>query len=179
MGIYRDEAHAVRRAMAVERLGDPKPAGWQMQYRPGYLEGFASGGGCDVLSRDEMLNQDSQTRALIHRCLLPEQWWVLVALYEANDSEREAACMRLAAAVQTPADALFKGVAIGTYAFADKRRKAKIIPIAHWTLLEDTPERTLRRWRKDIHDALEALRRSAMLHLQRVLKDAGLIGEHV
>lgn len=178
MGIYRDEVHAVKRAMTVDRLGQPKPAGWQMQYRPGFLEGFASSD-CEAMSRDDMRDQDSQARALIHRCLLPEQWWALVALYALDDAEREAACLCLAAAVQTPADALFKGVAIGTWAFADKRRKAKAIPIAHWTLLEDTPERSLRRWRKDIHDALEALHRSAMLHLQRVLKDAGLIGEHV
>lgn len=172
---YRDEQHAAARAMSVDNLAAPKPANWQRQHRSGFVEEITKTfSDCEALCRSEMLLQDSMTRALIHQAVSEPQWLVLVALYDANDSDRVKACERLAVMVESPADFLFRGMAVGTWVFRHVRKEAK--NISEWDL-HGTPERTLRRWRKDIRDQLDGWRAGALTHLQRVFKDAGLIGE--
>lgn len=174
MSVYRDEDHAVRRAMSVDLLAAPEPAHWQKLYRPGFVEHESSrpAGGAQ-LSRTEMRDQDTITRSLIHRAVSERQWLVLTALYAVSDKERLAACESLAAEIESPADPLFRGMAVGTWAFHHLK---KVAVVTEWSLAE-VPERTLRRWRKDIRDQLDGWRKDALTHLQRVLSDAGLIGE--
>ena len=38
LAIYRDEQHAIIRAMAVDSISTCKPAQWQTQYSSGYVE---------------------------------------------------------------------------------------------------------------------------------------------
>ncbi len=177
MSTYRDEQHAAVRAMSVDAVSTGASSSWQKQYSPGFVESeTARPADCDSLNKIDRLLQDSMTRSLIHKAVTEPQWLVLVALYSTEDRDRVGACERLAGLVVTPGDALFRGMAVGTWAFRHIRKEAK--NVSAWDL-NGTPERTLRRWRKDIRDQLDGWRKDAMTHLQHVFKDAGLIGGDV
>lgn len=174
MPTYRDEQHATVRAMSVDAVSTCASPSWQKHHRPGFVESETSRPTeCDQLGPVDRLLQDSMTRSLIHQSVNERQWLVLVALYAAQDRDRVQACERLAELVTCPGDALFRGMAVGTWAFRHIRGEARNVNT--WDL-NGTPERTLRRWRKDVQDQLESWRKDAMTHLQRVFKDAGLIG---
>jgi hypothetical protein len=172
MSIYRDEDHAVRRAMSVDLLAAPTPPAWQKHHRPGFVEHESarptSGPG---MSRNEMHTQDCMTRALIHDALTRRQWLVMTALYAVHDNERISACEELVRLVETPADALFRCMVVGAWAFPHEAKRVGLGEIT----LQDVPERTVRRWRKDIRDQLDGWRKDALTHLSRVLDDAGLL----
>lgn len=177
MPTYRDEAHAVARGMTAELAGNPKPASWQQQYRSGHQEGFlptAQSDGLDVLDRPDRLLQDSMTRALIHQVLSEPQWLTLVLLYSINDSERIAACQRLAQLLNTGAGPRFRLWAVGTWALPKMRQQLK--EIADWDG-NATPKGTLYDWRAKIRKQLDDWRGSAFSHLQVVMAEARLILE--
>jgi len=87
--IYRNEQHAIIRAMAVDSIPSCKPAQWQTQYSSGYVEDLTKKHSeIESLSANDRLTQDSMTRARIHRNTSLSAFYAVVAKYGADEQER-------------------------------------------------------------------------------------------
>jgi hypothetical protein len=98
--VYRNEQHAIIRAMAVDSIPSCKPAQWQSQYSSGYVEDLTKKHSeVDSLSANDRLTQDSMTRARIHRNTSQSAFYAVVAKYGADEQERANAVNELVKAV--------------------------------------------------------------------------------
>jgi len=89
LAVYRDEKHAIIRAMAVDSIPSCKPAQWQQQYSSGYVEDLTKKyTETESLSATDRLTQDAMTRARIHRNTSPSAFYAVVAKYGADEQER-------------------------------------------------------------------------------------------
>lgn len=89
LAIYRDEQHAVIRAMTIDAITTCKPAQWQQQYSSGYVEDLTKKhSDLERLTLTERLTQDAMTRAKIHRSVTRGAFYSVVAKYGADESER-------------------------------------------------------------------------------------------
>jgi hypothetical protein len=164
---YRDEAHAVARALNAGE-GRPVPAKWQQQYMAGYRETPADE--TDFLSGMEKLLADSMANATIRRALTAEQYSVLVLRYAGNERERITALRALAQAVGTNAGATCRLMAIGAWAGYQSA-----LPTHTNYDQQRAAESTIRGWRWQIKKALDKMHADAMGRLGEVLKASGLI----
>lgn len=162
---YRDEAHAVSRAINCGE-GKPKPALWQSQYSSGYQVSAAAD--CDHLAGIDKLLGDSMTAARIKRSLPAVQFDVLVAKYSGSDKDQIAAINRLAGAMDTRMGPHSRILAAGSWAAVKYRG-----PVKNWDMQEVT-DKTLRQWRREAHKWLAGLHESALASLADVLKEKGL-----
>ena len=97
LAIYRDEQHAIVRAMAVDSISTCKPSQWQSQYSSGYVEDLTKKHTeTESLSANDRLTQDSMTRARIHRNTSLSAFYAVVAKYGADEQERANAVNELA-----------------------------------------------------------------------------------
>jgi len=98
--VYRNEQHAIIRAMAVDSIPSCKPAQWQTQYSSGYVEDLTKKHSeVESLSANDRLTQDSMTRARIHRNTSQIAFYAVVAKYGADEQERANAVNELVKAI--------------------------------------------------------------------------------
>jgi len=98
--VYRNEQHAIIRAMAVDSIPSCKPAQWQTQYSSGYVEDLTKKHSeIESLSANDRLTQDSMTRARIHRNTSQIAFYAVVAKYGADEQERANAVNELVKAI--------------------------------------------------------------------------------
>ena len=87
--VYRNEQHAIIRAMSVDSISTCKPAQWQQQYSSGYVEDLTKKhSDLERLTLTERLTQDAMTRARIHRVASKGGFYAMVAKYGADEQER-------------------------------------------------------------------------------------------
>lgn len=167
MGQYRDESHAATRAVNAGQ-GRPNPAQWQGLYVAGYRESPAVDS--DLLEGIDKMLGDSMTHALMHKALSDAQYQVVVLKHCGHDQDRIRAVKYLAGVVGTKAGHTCKLIAVGSWAIKGYNAPAS----ANWDQ-QDVTDRTLRGWRKQIHDELKELYGLAMGNLRGIFADAGLI----
>ncbi len=89
LAIYRNEQHAIIRAMSVDSISTCKPQSWQKQYSSGYVEDLTKKhSDLEHLTATERLTQDCMTRARIHRVASKGGFYAMVAKYGADEQER-------------------------------------------------------------------------------------------
>lgn len=117
LAIYRDEQHAVIRAMTIDAITSCKPAQWQQQYSSGYVEDLtAKHSDLERLTMTERLTQDAMTRAKIHRAVSKGSFLAIVAKYSADENERAVAINELAAMLESKATAKVRAIIIWMWA---------------------------------------------------------------
>lgn len=126
LAIYRDEQHAVIRAMTIDAITSCKPAQWQQQYSSGYVEDLThKHSDLERLTITERLTQDSMTRAKIHRAVSKGSFLAIVAKYSADDNERVKAINELANLLDTKATEKVRRLIIWMWACVAIRRGMK------------------------------------------------------
>jgi hypothetical protein len=108
LAIYRNEQHAIIRAMSVDSISTCKPQSWQKQYSSGYVEDLTKKhSDLERLTATERLTQDCMTRARIHR---------VASKYGADEQERAMAVNELVKLIDCDASSDFKRLIIWTWA---------------------------------------------------------------
>ena len=123
LAIYRNEQHAIIRAMSVDSISACKPAQWQQQYRSGYVEDLTKRhNDLEQLTATERLTQDCMTRARIHRVTSKGGFYAMVAKYGADEQERAMAVNELVKLIDCDASSDFKRLIIWTWASVKVKR---------------------------------------------------------
>ncbi len=123
LAIYRNEQHAIIRAMAVDAISTCKPAQWQKQYSSGYVEDLTKKhSDLERLTATERLTQDCMTRARIHRVASKGGFYAMVAKYGADEQERANAVNELVHLIDCDASSDFKRLIIWTWASVKIKR---------------------------------------------------------
>ncbi len=166
--IYRDEQHAVIRAVAVDAITTCKPSGWQQQYSSGYVEDLTKKhSNVESLSAEDRLTQDCMTRARIHRNVSRGAFYAVVAKYGADEQERAQAVNELVKIVEVEASDDFKRLMIWTWASIAIKRGAieALIGVC------EQSARTFFRKRKQVLEQLRKLEESALSESSVILND--------
>ena len=117
LAIYRNEQHAIIRAMSVDSISTCKPQSWQKQYSSGYVEDLTKKhSDLERLTATERLTQDCMTRARIHRTASKGGFYAMVAKYGADEQERAMAVNELVHLIDCDASSDFKRLIIWTWA---------------------------------------------------------------
>ena len=123
LAIYRDEQHAIVRAMSLDAITTCKPAQWQQQYSSGYVEDLTKlHSDLERLTLTERLTQDCMTRARIHRVASKGGFYAMVAKYGADEQERALAVNELVKLIDCDASSDFKRLIIWTWASVKVKR---------------------------------------------------------
>lgn len=123
LAIYRNEQHAIIRAMAVDAISTCKPAQWQQQYSSGYVEDLTKKhSDLERLTATERLTQDCMTRARIHRVTSKGGFYAMVAKYGADEKERAMAVNELVHLIDCDASSDFKRLIIWIWASVRVKR---------------------------------------------------------
>ena len=123
LAIYRNEQHAIIRAMSVDSISTCKPAQWQQQYSSGYVEDLTKKhSDLERLTATERLTQDCMTRARIHRTASKGGFYAMVAKYGADEQERAMAVNELVHLIDCDASSDFKRLIIWTWASVKIKR---------------------------------------------------------
>lgn len=174
LAIYRDEQHAIIRAMAVDSISTCKPSQWQSQYSSGYVEDLTKKHSeTESLSANDRLTQDSMTRARIHRNTSQSAFYAVVAKYGADEQERANAVnelVRVIACEGVSDD--FKRLIIWTWASISVKRGfvERIVNMC------DQSRATIFRKKKVIVEQLDELEKTVKSDLSAVLQDVCMQG---
>ncbi len=123
LAIYRNEQHAIIRAMSVDSISTCKPAQWQQQYSSGYVEDLTKlHSDLERLTLTERLTQDAMTRAKIHRTVSKGSFLAITAKYSVDENERIRAINELANMVESKASEKVKRLIIWMWACVAIRR---------------------------------------------------------
>jgi len=121
--VYRNEQHAIIRAMSVDSISTCKPAQWQQQYSSGYVEDLTKlHSDLEHLTATERLTQDCMTRARIHRTASKGGFYAMVAKYGADEQERAMAVNELVKLIDCDASSDFKRLIIWSWASVKIKR---------------------------------------------------------
>ena len=174
LAIYRDEQHAIVRAMSLDAITTCKPAQWQQQYSSGYVEDLTKKHSeTESLSANDRLTQDSMTRARIHRNTSQSAFYAVVAKYSADEQERANAVNELVKAVVCDGVSDdFKRLIIWTWASISVKRGfiERIVDMC------DLSRRTIFYKKKLITQQLDELEKTVSTDLSVILKDVCLSG---
>ena len=178
LAVYRNEQHAIIRAMAVDSISTCKPAQWQTQYSSGYVEDLTKKHiETESLSANDRLTQDSMTRARIHRNTSQSAFYAVVAKYGADEQERANAVNELVRVVPLSHKKLaesddFKRLIIWTWASISVKRGfiERIVDMC------DLSRRTIFYKKKLITQQLDELEKTVSTDLSVILKDVCLSG---
>ena len=174
LAIYRDEQHAIVRAMSLDAITTCKPAQWQQQYSSGYVEDLTKKHSeIESLSANDRLTQDSMTRARIHRNTSQSAFYAVVAKYGADEQERANAVNELVKAVVCDGVSDdFKRLIIWTWASISIKRGfiERIVDMC------DLSRRTIFYKKKLITQQLDELEKTVSTDLSVILKDVCLSG---
>lgn len=170
--IYRNEQHAVIRAVSVDAIPSCRPSKWQSQHHAGFVEELTKQPeAVEALSPMDRLTQDCMTRAMIHRTVSRGSFYAMVAKYGVDEQERADAVNRLVELVRVDSTDRFKRMVIWAWASVAVKRGmvSKIVEMG------DQARRTLFRKRRAILDQLEAFEDAALSDISPVLAERGLI----
>ncbi len=174
LAVYRNEQHAIIRAMAVDSIPSCKPAQWQKQYSSGYVEDLTKKHSeIESLSANDRLIQDSMTRARIHRNTSQIAFYAVVAKYGADEQERANAINELVKAVVCDGVSDdFKRLIIWTWASVSVKRGfvERIVNMC------EQSRATIFRKKRAITDQLNELEKTVSTDLSVILKDVCLSG---
>ena len=174
LAVYRNEQHAIIRAMAVDSISTCKPAQWQTQYSSGYVEDLTKKHiETESLSANDRLTQDSMTRARIHRNTSQSAFYAVVAKYGADEQERANAINELVRVVVCDGVSDdFKRLIIWTWASVSVKRGfiERIVDMC------DLSRRTIFYKKKLITQQLDELEKTVSTDLSVILKDVCLSG---
>jgi hypothetical protein len=168
--IYTSILSAIVSALAAEAIDNTSKQAWQELYQPGFEDSqdFAT------LSRSfnagslSRMDVDCWVFARLHSQLKVRHWDVLVAKYSTHRASKVRSISRLHPLIASHAPKLFVVSAVAAWAIpklkgADGKRSSDMIvlpsefyDVNRWDP-EARPERTRRRWKKGIEDALEVL----------------------
>ena len=169
LAVYRNEQHAIIRAMAVDSISTCKPAQWQSQYSSGYVEDLTKKHTeTESLSANDRLTQDSMTRARIHRNTSLSAFYAVVAKYGADEQERANAVNELVRVVVCDGVSDdFKRLIIWTWASVSVKRGfiERIVDMC------EQSRATIFRKKKAIVEQLDELEKTVKSDLSAVLKD--------
>ena len=172
--VYRNEQHAIIRAMAVDSISTCKPAQWQSQYSSGYVEDLTKKHiETESLSVNDRLTQDSMTRARIHRNTSRSAFYAVVAKYGADEQERANAVNELVKAVVCDGVSDdFKRLIIWTWASVSVKRGfiERIVDMC------DQSRATIFRKKRAITDQLNELEKTVSTDLSVILKGVCMQG---
>ena len=172
--VYRNEQHAIIRAMAVDSISTCKPSQWQSQYSSGYVEDLTKKHSeTESLSANDRLTQDSMTRARIHRNTSQSAFYAVVAKYGADEQERANAVNELVRVVVCDGVSDdFKRLIIWTWASVSVKRGfiERIVDMC------DLSRRTIFYKKKLITQQLDELEKTVSTDLSVILKDVCLSG---
>ena len=174
LAVYRNEQHAIIRAMAVDSISTCKPAQWQTQYSSGYVEDLTKKHSeIESLSANDRLTQDSMTRARIHRNTSQSAFYAVVAKYGADEQERANAINELVKAIvcEGVSDD-FKRLIIWTWASVSVKRGfvERIVNMC------EQSRATIFRKKRAITDQLNELEETVATDLSVILKDVCMQG---
>jgi len=174
LAVYRNEQHAIIRAMAVDSISTCKPSQWQSQYSSGYVEDLTkTHTETESLSANDRLTQDSMTRARIHRNTSQSAFYAVVAKYGADEQERANAVNELVRVVVCDGVSDdFKRLIIWTWASISIKRGfiERIVDMC------DLSRRTIFYKKKLITQQLDELEKTVSTDLSVILKDVCLSG---
>ena len=174
LAVYRNEQHAIIRAMAVDSISTCKPSQWQSQYSSGYVEDLTKKHTeTESLSANDRLTQDSMTRARIHRNTSQSAFYAVVAKYGADEQERANAINELVRVVVCDGVSDdFKRLIIWTWASISIKRGfiERIVDMC------DQSRATIFRKKKAIVEQLDELEKTVKSDLSAVLKDVCMQG---
>ena len=174
LAVYRNEQHAIIRAMAVDSISTCKPSQWQTQYSSGYVEDLTKKHSeVESLSANDRLTQDSMTRARIHRNTSRSAFYAVVAKYGADEQERANAVNELVRVVVCDGVSDdFKRLIIWTWASISIKRGfiERIVDMC------DLSRRTIFYKKKLITQQLDELEKTVSTDLSVILKDVCLSG---
>ena len=174
LAVYRNEQHAIIRAMAVDSIPSCKPAQWQTQYSSGYVEDLTKKHSeIESLSANDRLTQDSMTRARIHRNTSQSAFYAVVAKYGADEQVRANAVNELVKAVVCDGVSDdFKRLIIWTWASVSVKRGfiERIVDVC------EQSRATIFRKKKAIVEQLDELEKTVKSDLSAVLKDVCMQG---
>ena len=172
LAVYRNEQHAIIRAMAVDSISTCKPAQWQTQYSSGYVEALTKKHiETESLSANDRLTQDSMTRARIHRNTSQSAFYAVVAKYGADEQERANAVNELVRVVVCDGVSDdFKRLIIWTWASVSVKRGF----IERIVNMCDLSRRTIFYKKKLITQQLDELEKTVSTDLSVILKDVCL-----
>ncbi len=172
LAIYRNEQHAIIRAMSVDSISTCKPQSWQSQYSSGYVEDLTKKhSDLERLTATERLTQDCMTRARIHRVASKGGFYAMVAKYGADEQERANAVNELVRVVvcEGVSDD-FKRLIIWTWASISIKRGfiERIVDMC------EQSRATIFRKKRAITDQLNELEKTVATDLSAILKDVCL-----
>jgi len=174
LAIYRDEQHAIVRAMSLDAITTCKPAQWQQQYSSGYVEDLTKlHSDLERLTLTERLTQDAMTRAKIHRTVSKGSFLAITAKYGADEQERANAINELVRVVVCDGVSDdFKRLIIWTWASVSVKRGfiERIVDMC------DLSRRTIFYKKKLITQQLDELEKTVSTDLSVILKDVCLSG---
>jgi hypothetical protein len=174
LAVYRNEQHAIVRAMSLDAITTCKPAQWQTQYSSGYVEDLTKKHSeIESLSANDRLTQDSMTRARIHRNTSQSAFYAVVAKYGADEQERANAINELVRVVVCDGVSDdFKRLIIWTWASISVKRGfvERIVNMC------DQSRATIFRKKKVIVEQLDDLEKTVATDLSAVLKDVCMQG---
>ena len=174
LAVYRNEQHAIIRAMAVDSISTCKPAQWQSQYSSGYVEDLTKKhSDLEQLTATERLTQDCMTRARIHRTASKGGFYAVIAKYGADEQERANAINELVKAVVCDGVSDdFKRLIIWTWASISVKRGfiERIVDMC------DQSRATIFRKKRAITDQLNELEKTVATDLSVILKDVCMQG---
>lgn len=169
LAIYRNEQHAIIRAMAVDAISTCKPAQWQQQYRSGYVEDLTKRhNDLEQLTATERLTQDCMTRARIHRVTSKGGFYAVVAKYGADEQERAMAVNELVALIDCEGVSdNFKRLIIWTWASVKIKRgfMERIVDMC------EQSRRTVFRKKREILKQLDDFEKSLITDCSAILSD--------
>jgi hypothetical protein len=169
LAIYRNEQHAIIRAMAVDAISTCKPAQWQQQYRSGYVEDLTKKhNDLEQLTATERLTQDCMTRARIHRVASKGGFYAMVAKYGADEQERAIAVNELVKLIDCEGVSdNFKRLIIWTWASVKIKRGVmeRIVDMC------EQSRRTVFRKKREILKQLDDFEKSLITDCSAILSD--------
>jgi len=185
--IYFTVLSAVVSALAAEAIDNTSKQAWQKLYQPGFDEGH------DLATLSRSVESGSLTRmdadcwvfARLHSQLKPRHWDALVAKYSTHRARKVQSIGRLHPLIASHAPKLFVVSAVTAWAIpklkgAEGKRSSDMIvlpsefyDVNRWDP-EARPERTRRRWKKGVEDALEEMVSEALTEAGKLLEYEGL-----
>jgi len=185
--IYSTVLSAVVSALAAEAIDNTSKQAWQKLYQPGFDEGH------DLATLSRSVESGSLTRmdadcwvfARLHSQLKPRHWDALVAKYSTHRARKVQSIGRLHPLIASHAPKLFVVSAVTAWAIpklkgAEGKRSSDMIvlpsefyDVNRWDP-EARPERTRRRWKKGVEDALEEMVSEALTEAGKLLEYEGL-----
>lgn len=185
--IYSSVLSAVVSALAAEAIDNTSKQAWQKLYQPGHDDGH------DLATLSRSVESGSLTRmdadcwvfARLHSQLKPRHWDALVAKYSTHRARKVQSIGRLHPLIASHAPKLFVVSAVTAWAVpklkgAEGKRSTDMIvlpsefyDVNRWDP-EARPERTRRRWKKGIEDALDDMVSEALAEAGKLLEYEGL-----